>query len=233
LIAMETPLNTERFFEPFDFTRVAETWRQVRKCLSLSAFRSGGRVARALHLPHGDVENERKVSTMKTKIGLIAIVLFVSLHAPQTFAQLQRPLAGSTLGQSLRNAATLTLNQSAGLRMFVDDWSGHARAGIYTDANFRHDYATALARFVALRTQFNYAGELALQLGRPGANDAVAELDEGLDVIGEPFAFLQKQYNAGTLDRVTVLRTVAALQKALREWEYELRRNSSRLGVIR
>jgi len=47
---METPLNTVRFFEPFDFTRVAETWRQVRKCLSLSAFRSGGRVAHALHL---------------------------------------------------------------------------------------------------------------------------------------------------------------------------------------
>jgi hypothetical protein len=178
------------------------------------------------------LKRTKRNQQMKTKIRLITVLLLVSLHAPQTFGQLQPPLAGSTLGQSLRNAATLTLNQSAGLRMFVDDWSSRARAGIYTDANFRHDYATALGRFVALRTQFNYAAELALQLGRPAANNAVAELDEGLDIIVEPFAFLQKQYDTGTLDRVTLLRTTAALQKALREWEYELRRNGSHLGHI-
>ena len=169
---------------------------------------------------------------MKTKILLIAIVLLVSLHAPQTFGQLQPALAGSTPAQSLRNAATLTLSQSSALRTFVENWSGRARAGIYTDANFRHDYATALGRFAVLRTQFNYAAELALQLGRPGANNAVADLDEGLGTVLELFAFLQEQYNAGTLDRVSLLRTTGALQKALREWEYELRRDGSRLGVI-
>jgi hypothetical protein len=162
----------------------------------------------------------------------MAVVLCVSLHAPQTFGQLQPPLAGSTPGQSLRNAATLTLSQSAALRSFIENWRGRARAGIYTDANFRHDYATALGRLAALRTQFSYAAELAMQLGRPGADDAVADLDAGLGSILELFAFLQEQYNAGTLDRVSLLRTTAALQKALRVWEYELRRDGSRLGVI-
>jgi len=169
---------------------------------------------------------------MKTKILLIAVVLLVCLHAPQTLGQLGRPLAGSSIGQSLRNAATVTYDQSAGLRIAVDNWTRRARAGVYSDANFCHDYATALGRFAALRTQFNYAAELALQLGRPGANNAVADLDAGLGSILELFAFLQEQYNAGTLDRVSLLRTTAALQKALREWDSELRRNGSRLGVV-
>lgn len=169
---------------------------------------------------------------MKTKIPLITVVLLVCLHVPQTFGQLQPALVGSTLGQNLRNAAALTYNESAQMRMFVDHWSGRARAGIYTDAKFRHDYATALGRFATLRTQFNYVAELALQLGRPRADNAVAELDAGLAKILELFEFLRDEYNAGTLDRTTLLRTTAALQKALREWERELRRNGSRLGVI-
>lgn len=205
-------------------------WLQAQKSLYLSTFGFCRPRGTGSALKHGDVENERK--TMKTKIRLIALVLLVSLHPPQTFGQLQRPLVGSTIGQNLRNAASFTYDQSAGMRMFVDHWSGHARAGIYTDANFRNDYATAVGKFANLRTQFNYLAELALQLGRPGATNAVAELHEGLDIIAELFAFLQEQYNAGTLDRVTVLRTTGALQKALREWEYELRRNGSRLGHI-
>jgi len=253
---MEPPLNTERFFEPFHFSSVPETGLGARKSLCFRAFRSCRSHGTRSALSLSDVETERKaisprdrrihagamggsrtenhtcLKTMKTKIRLIAVVLCVSLHVPQTFAQLQPPLAGSTPGQSLRNAATLTLSQSAALRRFVDTWSGHARAGIYTDANFRHDYATALGRLAALRTQFNYAAELALQLGRPGANNAVADLDAGLGSILELFAFLQEQYNAGTLDRVSLLRTMAALQKTLAVWEYELRRNGARLGVI-
>ena len=159
-------------------------------------------------------------------------MLLVSLHAPQTFAQLQPPLVGSTIGQSLRNAAAATYDETAGLRMFVDHWSGRARGGSYTDANFRQDYATAVGKFSTLRTRFDYLAELALQLRRPGATSAVAKLDEGLDIIAELFAFLQEQYNAGTLDRATLVRSTAAFQKAFREWEHEARRNGSRLGVI-
>jgi hypothetical protein len=98
--------------------------------------------------------------------------------------------------------------------------------------NFQHDYATALGRFATLRTQFNYLAELALQLGRPRADNAVGELNAGLAKILELFEFLRDEYNVGALDRATLLRTMAALQKALREWERELRRNGSRLGVI-
>ena len=169
---------------------------------------------------------------MKMKIPLTTLVLLVSLHAPQTFGQLQPPLVGSTPGQSLRNAAALTYNESAQMRMFVDHWSGRARSGIYTDTNLRHDYANALGRFATLQTQFNYVAELALQLGRPRADNAVAELDAGLAKIFELFEFLRDKYDAGTLDRANLLRTTAALQEVLREWERELRRNGSRLGVI-
>ena len=60
----------------------------------------------------------------------------------------------------------------------------------------------------------------------------MAELDAGLNVIAELFAFLEGQYNAGTLDRNTVVRTTRAFEDALREWERELRRNNSRLNLV-
>ena len=87
-------------------------------------------------------------------------------------------------------------------------------------------------QFQNLRTQFNWAGSLALQLGRPQANNAVAELDAGLNVIAELFTFLQSQYNAGTLDRNTIVRTARAFEEAMREWERQLRKSTARLGLV-
>ena len=87
-------------------------------------------------------------------------------------------------------------------------------------------------QFQALREQFNMLGTLALQLGRPRANNAVAELDSGLTTIGELFTFLQSQYNAGTLDRRTIVRTCSAFADAMRVWEQELQKNTSRLGLV-
>ena len=167
---------------------------------------------------------------MKTKIPVLMLLLLVCLHAPKTTGQ--PPLAGSTVGGSLRNAATATYSQLNALRINVDNWSRRANAGIYTDAYFRQDYANAQSQFVALRTQFNYMAELALQLGRPRAANAVAELDAGLDIIVELFVFLEEQYNAGILDRQTVVRTTQIFQRAIREWEQELRKNSSRMGLV-
>jgi hypothetical protein len=46
---METPLNTVRFSEPFDFTSVAETGRQADKSLSRSASRSWRPCGTAMH----------------------------------------------------------------------------------------------------------------------------------------------------------------------------------------
>lgn len=59
-------------------------------------------------------ENHSCLKTMKTEIPLIALLMLMCLHAPRTLGQLQRPLPGLTIGQSLRNAATVTHDRSAG-----------------------------------------------------------------------------------------------------------------------
>ena len=87
-------------------------------------------------------------------------------------------------------------------------------------------------QYQALRQQFNGLGSLALQSGGPRANNAVAELDAGLGIIAELFAFLQGQFNAGTLDQKTIVRTCRALEDAMREWQRELKKNGSRIGMV-
>ena len=87
-------------------------------------------------------------------------------------------------------------------------------------------------QFFGLRQQFNVLGNLALQSGRPRAGNAVTELDAGLNVIGELFPFLQNEFNTGALDRKTIVRTCGALEDAMREWEREFKKNSSRIGLI-
>ena len=170
-------------------------------------------------------------SKLSPSSGLtVLLLLLLCLHAPRITGQ--PPLAGSTVGQSLRNAAGATYNALRALRLTVDNWTRRANGGIYTDAYFRQDYANAQQQFVALRTQFIYLAELALQLGRPRADNAVAELDAGLNIIVELFVFLEEQYNAGTLDRQTVVRTTQIFQRAIREWELELRKNGSRMGLV-
>ena len=86
--------------------------------------------------------------------------------------------------------------------------------------------------FQALRAQFNEMGSIALQLGRPRASNAVVELDAGLNIIAELFPFLESQFNLGTLDRNTIVRTCRSLEDAMREWERELKKNSSRMGLV-
>jgi len=165
----------------------------------------------------------------------VALVVWGLLFIPHAWTQypgVAPPLAGSTLGANVRNAAVATQNQLAALRNVTDNWCRRAAAANYGDADLRLDYDNVLSQFQNLRTQFNYLGQLALQLGRPRADNAVAELDAGLNIIAELFAFLQEQYAAGTLDRATVLRTARLFQKAMREWEKELRKNTSRLGIV-
>ena len=141
------------------------------------------------------------------------------------------PLAGSTLGASLRNAANATQTQLAGLRSATENWCRRAQSVGYNDPQFRQDYDNVLWNFQGLRSQFNYLAQLALQLGRSRAANAVAELDAGLNIIAEIFAFLEEEYAAGTLDRATILRAARLFQRAIREWETDFRKNSSRLGL--
>ena len=75
-------------------------------------------------------------------------------------------------------------------------------------------------------------GNLALQLGRPRADNAVAELDAGLNIITELFTFLENQFNVGPLDQKTIVCTCRALDETMREWEREMKKNTSRMGVV-
>ncbi len=175
-------------------------------------------------------------ATQRDRRGLLALLLLTFLLAPSPAGWTQYPgappLAGSTLGQSLRNSAAATQNQLTALRNAADNWYRRATSANYGDAELRQDYDNVLWQFQSLRAQFNYLAQLALQLGRPRADNAVAELDAGLNIIAELFTFLQEQYAAGTLDRATVQRTARLFQKAIREWELELRKNTSRLGIV-
>jgi hypothetical protein len=142
-------------------------------------------------------------------------------------------LSGPTFGANLRNAAHATQTQAAIVRRGAGDWARRANSAGYSAAQLQQDFANMQFQFQALREQFNLLGSLALQLGRPRANNAVAELDSGLNTIGELFTFLQSQYNAGTLDRRTIVRTCEAFADAMRVWEQELQKNTSRLGLVR
>jgi hypothetical protein len=141
-------------------------------------------------------------------------------------------LVGPTVGASMRNAAAATQAQSGMVRKGANDWGRRAASVAYNAANFQQDFQTLQFQFQMLREQFNGLGALVLQLGRPRASNAVTELDAGLNIIAELFTFLANQFNAGALDRQTIVRTCRAFEDAVREWEREFKKNSSRIGLV-
>ncbi len=141
-------------------------------------------------------------------------------------------LTGPTLGASLRNATAATLSQADNVIRLADDWARRTSSGGYTVDQFQRDLGTLTSQFQMLRNQFNGLGSLALQLNSPRANNAVAELDAGLNIIAELSDFLASQFQAGSLDRQTITRTCNAFAAAMVEWQRELRKNSSRLGLV-
>jgi hypothetical protein len=163
---------------------------------------------------------------------LLALSLLFS-PLPRGWSQYVPPpaLTGSTLGQNLRNAAFATHTQAAALQTATDNWRRRAESAAYADAQFQQDFTNVHRHFQQLRTQFDWLGGLARQLGRPRADNAVAELEAGLSIINELFIFLDDQFAAGTLDHTTVIRTARVFQDAIREWDNELHKNSSRLGL--
>jgi len=172
---------------------------------------------------------------------LVALILTSLFMAPGARTQYPYPyypypavptpaLTGPTVRDSVRNAVAATSTQAGVARQFADDWGRRAVWASYTDSQFQFDYGNMLGHFQTLRNQFNAVASLAAQLGQARSDNAVAELDAGLNVIAELFTFLQTQYNAGTLDNKTVVRTSRSFENALREWDKELKRNRSRLG---
>ena len=144
----------------------------------------------------------------------------------------QAALTGPTLGASMRNAAAATLAQAENVRRMADDWARRSSSAGYGPDQFQRDFGTLHIQSQMLRDQFNGLASLALQLGNPRANNAVAELDAGLNIIAELSDFLAGQFQAGSLDRQTITRTCSAFADAIGEWQRELRRNSSRLGFV-
>jgi hypothetical protein len=140
-------------------------------------------------------------------------------------------LVGPTLGASLRNAAASTQTQADFVRKGASDWGRRAAWSNYRVENFQQDYANMQGQFAGLRNQFNWMGNLALQLGRPRADNAVTELDAGLNIIAELFTFLESEFNAGTLDRKTIVRTCRTFEDAMRAWQRELQKSNSWIGL--
>lgn len=173
---------------------------------------------------------------LSKSLFLLAILAFVSMTPGARTQYLGPPqppaLVGPTVGASMRNAAAATQAQSALVQKGANDWGRRAASTAYNAANFQQDFQTLQFQFHLLREQFNGLGALALQLGRPRASNAVTELDAGLNIIAELFTFLGGQFNAGTLDRQTIVRTCRAFEDAIREWDRELRKNSSRIGLV-
>ena len=141
-------------------------------------------------------------------------------------------LTGPTLGASLRNATAATLSQADNVTRMADDWARRASSGGYTADQFQRDLGTLQLQSQMLRDQFTGLASLAFQLGSPRADNAVAELDAGLNIIAELSDFLVSQFQAGSLDRQTISRTCHAFAAAMEEWQRELRKNSSRLGFV-
>jgi hypothetical protein len=166
--------------------------------------------------------------------GVLLVILAATPVAQTQYLGPPQPpaLVGPTAGASLRNAAAATQAQTALVRKGANDWGRRAAAGSYTTMQFQQDFQTLQFQFQMLREQFNGMAAIALPLGRPRASNAVAELDAGLNIIAELFTFLANQYNAGTLDGQTITRTCRAFEDAVREWERELRKNGSRMGLV-
>jgi hypothetical protein len=140
-------------------------------------------------------------------------------------------LVGPTLGASLRNAAASAQTQADTVRKGAADWGRRAAWSNYRVENFQQDYANMQMQFAGLRNQFNWLGNLTLQLGRPRADNAATELDAGLNIIAELFTFLESEFNAGQLDRKTIVRTCRTFEDAIRAWQRELQKYSSRIGL--
>ena len=142
------------------------------------------------------------------------------------------PLTGSTLGADLYNAIAATQSQADSVRRAANEWGRRANSVSYRAEFFQRDFASMQLQFQSLRDQFNWLGSLVGQLGHPPASNAAAELDAGLNIIGELFTFLEKQANAGTLEQQTIVRTCRAFEDALSEWQRELRKGGARLRLV-
>jgi len=169
---------------------------------------------------------------MKRTILAVATLSLFAL-APGVFTQVPPSgvLVGPNLTSSLRNAAAATREQATVVRITANTWARRANTVNYRVENLVTDLHSAQLQYQALRERFNWMASLALEARRPYANNTLAELDAGLNIIEELLFFLDQQIAAGSLDRATLVRTCGTLEEVMRQWEQEFRRSSARMGV--
>lgn len=141
-------------------------------------------------------------------------------------------LVGPTIINSLHNAGVATREQALAMAITANTFARRASHANYRLDQFVGDFNTLKLQSQALRDRFNWMAYLSLQSKRSQANNTLAELDAGLNIISELLTFLDQQFTAGTLDVATHVRTCRTLEEVMRAWERELRKNSARLGFF-
>ena len=188
-----------------------------------------------LQLTRIDRESSKLTPLRKAKAVGLAAALFIALAlTPGVWTQVPPvgALVGPTPSASVKNAADATRDQAAQVRNTANTWAGRARSASYQSQNLASDLSNMQFQYGLLRDKFNWLASMAQQAGRPQAQNALAELDAGLNIIAELFHFLDEQIRSGTLDRDTLVRTCRTFEDVMREWELELRKSRSRIGAI-
>ena len=169
---------------------------------------------------------------------LAICLLFAASLAPAQFAgsAMGTPppfVTGPTLRDTLRNAVQATSDQVRLTAQTAAEMGRRAQSSTYSTQNFSTDYQSLQLQFLNLRDVFNQVAGLVVQLQSARAANAAVELEAGLNIIAEAFTPVQQQWQAGTLDRETIVRMCRVLDEAMVEWRKELKKDSRRLGTIR
>ena len=163
-------------------------------------------------------------------LGMVGLMIF----SPGVWTQVPPAgvVVGSTPFESLRNAATATRNQAGVVETTAQGWARNASSPYYRNDLFLSDFRTMQLEFNALHQRFNWMGDLALQTGRPYAQNTLAELEAGLKIIAEQLGFMQQQYASGNLTQAALVRACQTCQSLMGEWQEQLRLGCSRMGLF-
>jgi hypothetical protein len=171
-----------------------------------------------LNLNFNPVPRERIKIRPRAMVLLVALILTLLFMAPGARTQYPYPyaypavptpaLTGPTVRDSVRNAVTATSTQAEWLVNLPMIGAGE-RCGLPTPTHSSNSITATCWGTSNPPHPVQCGGLLGAQLGQARSDNAVAELDAGLNMIAELFTFLQTQYNAGTLDNKTVVRTLA------------------------
>lgn len=196
----------------------------------------GNRFPRIPARSQAGADSSRSRQGGRTRILVLLAVAVATAAAlaqwPPGWAPPPPTLSGATLGDNIRNTVRSTSAAADAVRRSTRDWQNRVSYMGYQGSYYQQDYANLWFQFQNLRSQFNVLAALANQVGKAGASNAAAELDNGLNIISELFTYLQNQSAAGALDRATVARVCRAMDQALGEWQGELNRCSSRMNLI-